>query len=386
MPPQGGWQPQQSGGQPPYGPPPGGHPQYPGQQQRYSVHQPPGFPQGPLPQQPASPPPNGNSIKWLLIAIAVLLVVGISIGATLLFTREGGTDPSNPPTPGTPSDIASANDTGPIEVIATEPTCDAYYGLNDSLADIQANGWGEQRLTLGAATQWTPEQRAQVEEVARAMENTADQLVELAKQTPHRLVRELYEQFIAYSRAYAESVPTYVPADNYLATVTVSAGGALAALCNSIEYGSASRAVAIAGAEPPSNLAKPINPNDAVTFISGTDNSACNAWISREEKAVTDTKEWSVFDTSIPASQWSAEQRAAHEAVLPIMATYANDMDAAGRASGNPVIEDFATGAAQYLRAFVSAGLNYVKADGWLSNTAFRLGNVVTSACQAFRG
>src|ERR1700759_5065989 len=104
VPPQGGWQPQQPGGPPPYGVPPGNYPQYSGPQP--SGQQPPGFPQGPCPKQP-SPPPKGNSTKWLLIAIALLLVVGVSIGATLLFTRDGGNDPSNPPTSGTPSDIAS---------------------------------------------------------------------------------------------------------------------------------------------------------------------------------------------------------------------------------------------------------------------------------------
>ncbi len=47
-------------------------------------------------------------------------------------------------------------------------------------------------------------------------------MVNLAKQTPHRVVRELYEQYIAYGRAYVDSIPTYMPADDVLADVNVS--------------------------------------------------------------------------------------------------------------------------------------------------------------------
>ena len=41
------------------------------------------------------------------------------------------------------------------------------------------------------------------------MRNAADQTVPLAKLTPHRVMRELYEQFIAYARAYSDAIPTY---------------------------------------------------------------------------------------------------------------------------------------------------------------------------------
>ena len=38
---------------------------------------------------------------------------------------------------------------------------------------------------------------------------------QLAKLTPHRVMRELYEQFIAYARAYSDAVPTYTKPDNH---------------------------------------------------------------------------------------------------------------------------------------------------------------------------
>ena len=195
---------------------------------------PPGFPQGPWPQQPP-PPPKGNTTKWLLIAIALLLVVGVSIGATLLFTRDGG-GPSNPPTTGVPSDIASANDTGPVSIITEEPTCKAFNTINNGLADVRVRrmGWPS-RAASDPLPNWTPEQRTQVEAVATAMRNAADQTVPLAKQTPHRVVREIYDQFIAYGRAYADSITDYSPADNGLASANVSASCAIIGICNAIE-------------------------------------------------------------------------------------------------------------------------------------------------------
>ena len=47
------------------------------------------------------------------------------------------------------------------------------------------------------------------ESVGKAMRSAADQTVNLVKSTPHRVMRELYEQFIAYARAFADTVPTY---------------------------------------------------------------------------------------------------------------------------------------------------------------------------------
>ncbi|MET4427528.1 hypothetical protein ABIA65_000810 [Mycolicibacterium sp. 624] len=387
MPPQGGWQPQQPGGQPPYGPPPSGYPQYSDPQQPYSgQQQPPGFPQGPWPQQPSGPPPKGNSTKWLLIAIAVLLVIGVSIGATLLFTRDGGNDPSNPPTSGTPSDIASANDTGPVSIITEEPTCKAFNTIQNGLADVQSHGWGEMRSGLGPASSWTPEQRGQVEAVATAMRNSADQVVPLAKQTPHRVVREIYEQFIAYSRAYADSVADYRPAYDGMASVTVSAGNAISGICNAIDSGSTSRSLSLAPEGPPTETNPPGDPSTAERFISTSD-STCTDWTARLDKFNAESPaEWQNRDGGIPGSQWSPERKALEQSVRPQLTTFASEISAAGRSSGNPVLEDFALTAALYINAYVAAGDDYTTADGWLVYTGFRVANLVAGACRAVAG
>ncbi len=152
----GPWQPPSGQWQPPQ-PMPGAQQPPPGQ----PYGQPPW---GPPPMAPPPGPPNkGSGLKWLLVAFAVLLVVAISVGATLLFTRGNGdnsptTSPS-PPTTGASGDIASANDTGPVSVITEDPTCDPWRPIANTLADQERNGWDKRDPSI-PATAWTPEQRA----------------------------------------------------------------------------------------------------------------------------------------------------------------------------------------------------------------------------------
>jgi hypothetical protein len=380
MPPQGGWQPPQQPGPPPNQGQPYGQP--------YNPQQPPpqNWQQGNWPQQPGPPPPKGNSLKWLLIAVAVLLVIGISVGATLIFTRSDGGGGTSTSTSGAPSDIASANDTGPVSIITDEPTCEAYLAISNSLSDIEAKAWGAQRAMLGPASEWTSEQRTQVDEVTRAMRNAADQVVPLSKRTPHRLVREIYEQFIAYGRAYSDSIPSYTPKDNGLASANVNAGSALVGICNTITYGAATRSVAIEAAAPPTNTAAigdPAKPHPFVTESSST----CTAWTDRLDAFTAATPDWQKRDTSIPASNWMPEQRAFEQATRPLLIDYAADMERTGRQSGNPVLEDFAVAATLYTNAYLSIGDNYNgAADGWLNYVGFRLSNLIAGACRSVAG
>lgn len=376
-PPPGGWQPPQHPGPhsnqgQPYGQP-GYNPQQP----------PPGWQQGNWPQQPGPPPPQkGNSVRWLLIGVAVLLVIGITVGATLLFTRDNGGGGTSP-TPDAPGAIASANDKGPVSVITEEPTCDSYMSINNSIANLEGQGWGDQRNNLGPASDWTPEQRRQVEAVATGIRKAADQIVPLVRQTPHRLVREMYEQFIVYGRAYADSIPNYTPDDNYLASANVNFGTALFAMCNAITYGSATRALGVAEVKPPDNIGSAGDPAAPSRFLTSSDDSACKGWVERESKFVAATADWAKLDAAIPASDWTPDQRATQQAVLPILSAESDSMASAGQDSGNSVLQDFAVAGAVYLKAYLTAGDTYVKADGWLSNVAFRLNNAVSSACQA---
>ena len=190
---------------------------------------PPPTSQGPPPgppswsQQPPGSPRGGNGGKWLLGGLALLVVVVVTVVATLLFTRDGSSSPDTPTAFAPPStsvntsDIASANDKGPIRILTEDPTCAAWTPIGDTFAAQALKGWDDRDPSIPASA-WTPEQRVQHEAIADAMRSAADQTVALVKKTPHRVMRELYEQSIAYWRTYAEQIPTYVPTDDHLAS------------------------------------------------------------------------------------------------------------------------------------------------------------------------
>jgi hypothetical protein len=214
------------------------------------------------------------------------------------------------------------------------------------------------------------------------MRRGADQAIALAKQTPHRVVRELYEQFIAYGRAYADSVPHYMPRDNELASANINASSALLGICNAIQNGAVSRSLALDPVGPPTRVAQPGGAGAPERFIASAD-SSCKSWVTRLDNFNADTADWQKRDGSVPASLWTSEQRALAELTEPVIADYANGMESAGRESGNPAFEDFALAATLYVRGFVSATNSYTSADGWLNYTGFRLANLISSACSA---
>ena len=373
-PPPGGW--------PPGSPPPPSHPYG---QQGSNPQQPAGWQQGPWSQQPGRPPQQGIGLKWLLIAVAVLLVVAISVGFTLIFARGDGSDGRTTSSSAAASEFASAGDKGPVEIITDDPTCTAFVGINNSLGDIQAKGWGGQRDTLGPASDWSAEQRSQVGAVAAAIRRAADQMLPLARQTPHRLVRESYEQFIAYGRAYADSIPNYSPQDNELASNNISASSAIVGICNAITYGSTGRSIGIETSAPPVNKPSLTNPSDPRPFLAAAD-AECSSWQEISGQFDSNTAHWQQRDTSVPAAEWTPAQRSLEDATRPLLTTFANDMEAVGRRSQNAIFEDFATASAIYLRAAATTGNDYVSADSWLSYTSFRLSLLVGGACSAASG
>jgi hypothetical protein len=128
-------------------------------------------------------------------------------------------------------------------------------------------------------------------------------------------------------------------------------------------------------------LAPVPDPGRERTFLAGG-NSACKSWIERDTQFGEDTREWAALDTNISGSEWSPEQKAVQLAALPKLTDWADDMSQLGRQSENPVFRDIADAAALYLRAYVTSGESYVKADSFLTTTAFRLSNTITAACR----
>ena len=365
MPPRPGpWQPQGPPPVPPQGPPPGYYPQQPGWG-------------GP-------PPPKRNSIiKWLLVGVGLLLVIAITVGVTVLVTIDGSggggpstiTSASGPP-------IASADDNGPVEIITSEPTCQAWMPARDAMARVQNSGWGDRDPNI-ARSDWTPQQRSQYEAVAKSLRETAEQAVGFAQQTPHRVVRELYEQFIAYSRAYADSITNYAPRDNAFAQTSVAASYALGSICNSIAEGSAAaRSTSVSPIDAPADIqgaSDPASPRPVVSTYDPT----CEQLDSMHAQLVTDTADWSKQDPNVPASIWSTEQRSVAAKTARVLDSFAAELVSLTRNADNPTFQDLASTTAIYMRTFASALSTFEPADNYFFIIGTRVNNVLVGACRA---
>jgi len=302
---------------------------------------------------------------------------------TISVTKDDGSTPTSPS--GNDFGLASANDKGPVNIITEDPSCAAWRPINDTFAAITKNGWTNRDPSIPAAN-WTPEQRSNYDEVGRAARNAADQTVALAKLTPHRVIRELYEQFIAYARAYSNAIPHYVPVDDHLARVVNSSSSALVYACAAIEYGSAeARSPLLSAPAPPSTFATLADSSDPQKFISSPE-PICADWVQLLNQFDEDTKAWQTLDSAISASSWNADQRSVVESVIPVMKRLADDIERLGRSSANPVVQDFAVFAAQYRRAYADALPTYAAADSYLSSTAAGTTSTTWEACKASEG
>jgi hypothetical protein len=368
--------PNQWGQQPPtagqpagaWGPPPGGQPQWGPQQ-----------PWGP----PPGPPRAGGKGKWILGGIAVLAVIAVTVVITVWVVGKDSGGESPTPTNGNGSEFASANDKGPVGIITEEPTCAAWNRIGDALSSAERGvGWRDRDVSISASA-WTPEQRSQYETVGNAMHAAADQAVELAKKTPHRVMRELYEQFNAYARTFAEKVPTYHRDDGPLASATDDIATVLVSVCAAITYGSAAaQEPLVPAAGSPTSVAPPDSSGSPQRFLTES-TPTCGEWLPAYEKYDSDVKPWRESDPNVPASQWSPDQRSVFEAAATIMTAFADKAEELGRASGNPTFEDFAVMSAQYRRGYVRAIPTYTPADNYLATVSTSLANAIGHACMA---
>ncbi|WP_235690126.1 hypothetical protein [Mycolicibacterium gadium] len=312
--------------------------------------------------------------------MALLVVIGLTAAVTISVTKNDGDGEPSPS--GETFGLASADDKGPANIITEDPSCAAWTPIIRTLSEEQKNGW-ERRDRSIPATEWTPEQRRQYEKVADAMRRAADQTVQVAKVTPHRVMRELYEQFIVYARAYADAIPTYTKDDNLLAGVAGGTSNAVTRICTTITYKSAqARGPLVSNAPAPTALAPLIDPRNPQMFMADSDPS-CVKLIGLLETFDAESADWQALDSEIPASEWNPEQRSVIDRVIPLMNTLADDIERLGLQSSNPTLQDFAIFAAQYRRAYATALPSYTTADSYLGAASAGITSAIADACRA---
>jgi hypothetical protein len=332
-------------------------------------------------------PDNNKNLKWAIGAVGAVAVLATVVAVVLLFGGGGsgapkGAQPDNGSSQEASANVASAKDNGPVTVITDDPSCTAWTTINSELANSGAGLWNERDRSVPASA-WTPKLRAQFVAAAQSMRGAAAQAVGLVKLTPHRVMRELYQQFIAYARAYAERIPKYTPADNNLAGAANSASSALGAICAAIADGpAAARGPLVPPSAPPSDIAPVGNPVNPQPFLTTT-NPVCEDWKAALDQFGADTAPWQKLDPNVPAIYWNREQKAINYAVGPVMNTYAGKLEQLGRQSDNAIWQDLANLSAQYRRAFVVSLPTYTPTDNHLANAANYVSTTILGACAA---
>ncbi|WP_029110529.1 hypothetical protein [Mycobacterium sp. URHD0025] len=370
--PQGAIPPYAGGGQPQGAPQYGQQPGAPWQQQQSWAGAP-------------SPHPNkGGKGKWILVGLALVAVIAVSVVGTVLVLRpDSGGSGQSPNSADGASDFASANDTGPANIITEEPTCEAWVKIARDM-EAAVPEWNHQDYAVPAA-EWTAQQREVFEKESSVLATSIKKVANLAKQTPHRIVRELYGQYSAYAQAVIDAIPTYASADNYIVAAYNKFAATLSRVCDAIHFRAAQESAPLIPLPGPPTDVEAMNRDISLVperFLSGQ-NRVCDDWISTTERYDKDTEAWRAIDANIPATAWTLDQKAVMDAVVPVMVTYADDMERLGRQSANPVWEDFAVFAAQYRRAYVQAIPTYAPNSSYISGVSSFLSNAIYWACKA---
>ncbi|AWT57404.1 hypothetical protein [Mycolicibacterium smegmatis] len=343
-------------------------------------------PSGPQQQQRGNgpTPSNGDKVKWIFGGLAVVLAIALAVVVTVLIVKPDSENASVAGTPSGPeSDLASTSDTSSVNVITEDSTCDAWGSIGQQLATAEESvNWADRDYRV-PATSWSSSQRAMYETVAKAMTAAAEKTRNLETRTPHRVLREVYGQFVAYTVRFVDRLPSYVENDDDLAAVVDGLSSALSGICSGVS------SKAAAAVEP--LLSEPDEPSSGLAGSSGADSQlfierdlpVCAEWESNAKMFADEVAPWRAIDPNIPYGDWTREQQSVVEEVRPVMSASADELERLGRRSGNPVFEDFAVLAAQYRRAFVAALPAYTPRDNSLSATATYLVNSVLWACKA---
>lgn len=85
------------------------------------------------------------------------------------------------------------------------------------------------------ASGWTPEQRGINGAVVPVMETSADKLQQLGERSGNLTLQDFAALAAQYRRAYAQSVPTYIAADNFFASAALFITGVVRAACKATE-------------------------------------------------------------------------------------------------------------------------------------------------------
>lgn len=343
-----------------------------------------------------APPPRRGRRRWALGAVATVVAVAATLAGVALISARTGSRPAVPSgatSSGPPPPVAaSVGDTGPVGVITADPTCSEWKTVSETWFGSPLENWtdthpGQPDPVVTPGNAWTPEQRAAATSSAGPMRLAVSRTISLAKATPHRVTRQLYEQFVAYGRAFADMLnDNYLPSGVNLGAVAEASSNALVSICHVVANGAAATRSALANpTDAPQHPAPPQDPARPQRFATASDFATCGA-LASVIHIYTDNptvKDWVASDHGVAVSAWSPQQKALNDAVMPLMLNLADDLQRTLAHSNNPVMQDIGALASLYQRIFAKALPSYTPADYEINGVALYSRNALDDACAA---
>lgn len=341
------------------------------------------------------PPQRRDRRRWALAAVASIAVLLFTATAIILVRNNFGDHSgiaasSTTSVGGASAPAVSANDTGPVTIVADDPTCQAWLSIalgwgKDPLATWLTNASGPSPLSV-PANQWSAKQRAAAQASADSRMATAKKAATLATTTPHRVMRELYEQFIAYNRAFAGTVTgNYVPKNAFLYYTAGDVLQTLQSVCAAIRDGAT---IGLPAPTPspanPARVAPPQDPDNPQRFVNAADAPAC-AQLAVAQGHYSDNPavtQWLNLDHAIPATRWDPQQKAIYDAVTKVMFNLADEVERSVSGGNNPVMTDFGELFIRYERAYATELPHHVAGDVEIVMPAQNMLQTMTQACR----
>ncbi|MCH9731921.1 MAG: hypothetical protein K0U84_19975 [Actinomycetia bacterium] len=255
-----------------------------------------------------------------------------------------------------------------------DPVCDEWQKYSDDLADNQKR-WAASNRGI-PASKWTPEQREIFTSVGMAMTTAADQFESILPKAHNVVIQELMAQTIVYLRAYVGRIPSYVGSDGLIAGVANNFGNGVTYMCSAVPL---VRAVSGFDADRPSTVP---NPSAVDDFMADRD-PLCDDVLALLERQETLLGGWAASDPTIPAAQWSPEQRRINNAAREVLMTDLPEFRRLAKGAEGRVIGDLLATQIAYTQAYADAISDYAPDHNQLWRTAIALAGGIGAACEA---
>ena len=279
----------------------------------------------------------------------------------------------------------SAEDVGPVAVITADATCSEWSVVRGPVVAAQTAAWTRRDPSLPRQS-WDPARARPFDTMGAALKGASDQSAALARRTPHRAMRELYSTFTSYGREYAAALPSYQPANDLLVRTALAAFDAVTNVCAVADGSSwAILRAQVVPQVPVPTAPAPMGDLDRPARFLAQPAAPCTDWVLADAALRAQTRAWSAVDPALTSDEWSVEQRAAIERTAHVGTQQADDMEAWGRAAGNPVFEDLAVLGAQYFRAYDLGVPTYRPGDSAFARVGFDMSGLIAAACEASR-